>query len=396
MKDAWAMENRQITEAQYALLNLIGHSLFSMPLNLKTDIDWRAVASEAHAQSVLLLAFKDYPTLGMDEKLKQSLKAYFKKCTAANINCYNGHKHLHALLESNGIPYCIFKGPVSAGYYPDPMLRIMGDVDFYVTKENYERTKGVLLAHGYEILGDEDLLQHVTFHKATAHLELHVAPVAVPNENMRPLFLEYWSDICERASVVKDDFGEYVFPSAFHHGFILLTHFQKHLFFLGVGLRHLCDWAVFVNSFSNDSFVDLFEKRFKRAGLWRFAQVLSLIAVKHFGMEHKPWMGDDYAVADALLEDILRGGNFGKHADDGRKHEHIFVSHSQTSGARKSRLLTMFRNINAIVKSKWRIVEKCPLLYPVGWVYFPLNFLFRVLCGRARMNFFQSYKYICN
>ena len=386
------MNNKHITDAQSAVLNLIGHSLFSMPIDLKKDVDWRAVAKESRTQSVVLLAFRDYCALPIDDELKNSLKSYFKKCAAANINCYSGHKRLHTIMTENSIPYCIFKGPVSAWYYPDPLLRNMGDVDFYVSPENYDAAKAALLRDGFEISGEENLFHHVTFKKGASYFELHPCPVAVPNENMRPLFLEYWSDIFKTSYVVKDVFGEYVFPSAFLHGFILITHFQKHLFLSGIGLRHLCDFAVFVNSFSNEEFREIFEERFKRAGLWRFAKALSLIAVKYLGMERREWMGDDYAIADVLLVDILRGGNFGLAADADRGNEGMFVSHSKDGGAGKSRLLSMFRYMNKHVKNRWKIVEKCPLLYPVGWVYFTVRFLFRRIIGKVKVNLFKSYK----
>ena len=64
----------------------------------------------------------------------------------------------------------------------------------------------------------------------------------------------------------------------------------------GIGLRHLCDWAVFVDS------VDDFEKDFKdkltECGLYRFAQILTQLSSKYLGLKKQAW-------AEGVLDDSL-------------------------------------------------------------------------------------------
>jgi hypothetical protein len=100
--------------------------------------------------------------------------------------------------------------------------------------------------------------------KDAMRLEMHFAPIAKPSGYIGAIFEEYWSDICDKATLTKDVFSQYFLPSAFHHGFILLTHLRQHMIPVGVGLRHVCDWAVFVDSFSNEEFIAIFEERLKR------------------------------------------------------------------------------------------------------------------------------------
>ena len=52
-------------------------------------------------------------------------------------------------------------------------------------------------------------------------------------------------------------------PSHFHHGLNLLLHTNQHLLGEGLGLRHLCDWAVFAAGFSDEEFRELFEEKLK-------------------------------------------------------------------------------------------------------------------------------------
>ena len=203
--------------------------------------------------------------------------------------------------------------------------------------------------------------------------------------------MEYWQDILECAVLNDGDLAEYRGPSTFHHGFIILTHLQHHLFHEGVGLRHFIDWAVFANSFSNEEFLSIFEERLKKIGLFRLAQLLSLGAVKHLGMAHKEWMGDDYETADELLADIIYGGNFGR-KDKQRSYEGFFIAGRDEGDMQRGRLLQLFYSLNNVVRYHWKWAEKCVLLYPVGWVYFSARYLIRVLLGKRQMNLRDTYQ----
>ena len=382
------MKNIDLTKEQEVLFNLIGHGLFSAPLEISQNTDWSAVFRESIAQSVPLLAFKDLRDI---PELSEQMKNYLNKCMVANINCFRAHKYLHDIMTKNQIPYTIIKGPASARYYPEPLLRNMGDVDFYVAPEHLEAARKVFIDDGFEF-DDSEHGFHYGMNKGNMHLELHYAPIAAPKNEIGKIFLEYWSDICDKASLTQDVFSAYVLPSDFHHGFILLTHLKSHLISIGIGLRHVCDWAVFANSFSNEAFVETFEARLKRVGLWRFAQVISLAAVSFFGMPHKPWMGEDYETARALIEDIARSGNFGRRVKD-RGFESLFVSDYKSNNVvGKSRIARAFRSVNALVASRWKMAKKCPLLYPVGWVYFTARYLIRAMLGKRTLNLSENYK----
>lgn len=384
------METINMTEAQKALFNLVGHSLFSMPLDISSEVDWAEVLKEGIAQSVPLLAFKNIGELPIGAATSEMIRRYLKKCSETNYRCYKGHEYLHALMTKSGIRYSIIKGVASAYYYPDPAARSMGDVDFYVAPEDLERAKAVFEADGFEVK-ETDSEHHVCLKKGSMDMEMHFAPIAIPGDKMRPIFLEYWSDLCDKASLTKDVFSEYMLPSDFHHGFIMITHFQLHLMPNGVGLRHLCDFVVFANRFSDEDFRRVFEQRLKRVGLWRLAQIMSLAAVRYLGMPYKAWMGDDYATADALMLDIARGGNFGQR-EKSRSFEGVFIADYKATDLGKSRFTRVFRTMNKYVKDKWSAVRWCPLLYPVGWVYFSVRFLFKRITGRRKVSVVKSYK----
>jgi len=101
-------------------------------------------------------------------------------------------------------------------------------------------------------------------------------------------------------------------PTDFHHCFILLCHMAAHLTELGIGLRRLCDWAVFVHRVD----VSRWEEELRSCGLWHFAQVMSQLSAAYLGLPEQPWFGTaDEEYNARLMEDIFLGGYFGEKDD---------------------------------------------------------------------------------
>jgi len=376
-------------KVQKTLLSLLGHNLFSAPIVADHDTDWLGVLKESRMQSVFLLAFQNHKELSLDAETRAILEKKLMPYTVNNVRCFQDHTYLHSLLESNEIPYCILKGASSAHYYPNPLVRAMGDVDFFVPPNELEKATEVLTSVGFERT-DINHRYHRVFKKDRMHCEMHFEPIALPDGDMGEVFWEYWNEICSTSVLVKDEPAEFRMPSPFLHGFVLLTHFRSHLLSEGIGLRHVCDWVVFANSFSNDEFISVFEEKLKKVGMWKLAQILCLIAVEYMGMPYREWMGDDRDTARELLADILEGGNFGR-KDRQRAYEGFFISDGASDGRKNNRIIQAFKSLNRLVDSYWKGAKKFPLLYPVGWIWFSLRFLFRLVTGKRKVAVFDAY-----
>lgn len=379
-----------INEAQKTLLSLLGKNLFAVPFTPAPDTDWQAVFKESCMQSVVICAFNNHSELPLDPETRASVVKRIRKTTLSNIICFKNHSYVHSLMTGNDIPYCILKGAASAHYYDEPLCRCMGDVDFYVHPDDLERAQAVFEREGF-VRTDKNHLIHAVLKKDNVHCEMHFAPIAEPDGHVGEIYRKYWEDIRECSGIVCDHPAEYSAPSDFHHGLITLAHIQHHLVAEGVGLRHLCDWAVFVNSFSDEEFAVTFEERLKRVGLWRLARLLGLAASEYLGLPYKNWMGDERDLASELMNDILAGGNFGR-KDRQRQYEGLFISDRGKNGFESNRFAQVFRSLNRIVRSQWKIVEKLPLLYPVGWLYFSVRYLVRLLLGKRKLDIADTYK----
>lgn len=379
-----AEQNISLSKTEQILLDILGNALFHAGHVIGSHYDWNCVLREAYVQAVPRIVLSEIDSNMLDTELYSKIKRKTDQILANNIRVNREHANLHQRFVSAGIPYMILKGCASTAYYPDPMLRSMGDVDFLVLKSDIERAGRVLESEGFQAWGEKHIC-HIVYRKNMAHLEMHFEPSGIPYGRAGDLVREYLSDAIEMAIETDTEFGKMIMPSKFHHGLVLLLHTSHHLTGEGVGLRHLCDWAVFVDSLTDELFCELFEEKLKAIGMWKFAQILTQTAVHYLGCKEKKWVGkEEQEVTKAIILDIFAGGNFGK-KDIERSNESRIISNRGKSGiGRTSMFRQLFLSLNEVVRTRWGISKKCPVLLPIGWIFFGVKYLIWIVMGKRK------------
>ena len=361
------------------LFGLLSRTLFGSSFSPEEGVEWEAVFQESKKQAVAVQVFMNLNELsGCENVLKEQIQDYVFKRMMRNIRVHNQHTYMHKLLSTHGIPYVTLKGAASARYYPDPQSRSMGDVDFYVGPDNFDVGLRVFQEAGFEAC-DLDHICHVLLKKKPMHMEMHHIPAGVPDGPVGERIRMYLSNLVEQAILVEDRSVTCYCPSDFHHGLIMLMHLQHHLLSEGVGLRHLCDWAVFVRQYADQEFPRLFAQKLRAVGLWKLARSLSLCASMYLGLPEHSWMmeePEDLYVAASLMKDILAGGNFGS-KDRQRAYEGLFISNRGKDGVRNNRMRRGVQALTRITYSKCPWIRRFPLLLPVGWALAIIGYLIR-------------------
>ncbi|MBE5863904.1 MAG: hypothetical protein E7295_13790 [Lachnospiraceae bacterium] len=281
-------------EAEVALLNVLSKCLFENSTNMTVPGD---VMKEAKLQAVsTLIAVDEYQML------------------ANNMLVVSAHEEITRLLE--GIPFVTVKGFASAYYYPQPLKRPMGDVDVYVDPQYYDDVIAVITTNGF-VKQENHQERHLAFRKNEIVYEIHNSLKGVPDSVGRPVVNDkvnkaldvFMESLVPSARKVKAQKGEVIIPDDYHHGVIMLMHIAGHLLESGgIGLRHICDWAVYARQVS----LEPFQKELKELGLWKFACQLTALCTRYLGLEEMPWAGHwDDAFLEEFMEDILKAGNFG-------------------------------------------------------------------------------------
>lgn len=385
-----------MNDVQSLLLQVISAALFNKKAPDIAADQLMPLVDESKAQAVYPLAFSV-----LDSQLKEKLspeqyadcsEEFFRYAIAGTQN-FAEHSELHELMTANDMPYVAMKGFASAMYYPEPSLRSTGDVDFLVNAEELERAGKLLESDGFVVdHGDEDDGIHIAYTRPPMSIwELHRSVNGVPSGEVGEKIQQEMDRAIDTAGLVSLEEVTCRVPDKLHHGLIMLLHTASHLTSEGVGLRHLCDWVVFASALSDGEFREIFEKKLKRFGLWRFAQALTLLGIRYLGAPKRVWALEavesrkvDDETLSGLMNDILSGGNFGT-KDRNRYREIKYISdrgeHTVSSGGI---LRQGLRTMNQKVYADYRTIEKHKILLPVGYFAEGGKYIGLLLTGKRK------------
>lgn len=385
-----------MNDVQSLLLQVISAALFGKKApNVAAD-RLIPLVDESKAQAVYPLAFSV-----LDSQLQEKLTAeQYTKCSEeffryaiADTQNFAEHGELHELMTANEMPYVAMKGLASAMYYPEPSLRSMGDVDFLVEKENVSRAGKLLESIGFAVdHGEEDDGIHIAYTRQPMSIwELHHSVNGIPNNEVGVIIRAEMDKAISTAETAEVDGSVCRLPDNLHHGLTMLLHTASHLTSEGVGMRHLCDWVVFASALSDAEFREIFEKKLKSFGLWRFAQALTLLGIRYLGAPNRVWTLEaveshklDDTTLEGLMNDILSGGNFGT-KDRNRYREIKYISDRSEGTVGKNGIFRQgFKAMNDKVRRDYKTIGKHKALLPVGYLAEGGKYLGLLLTGKRK------------
>ena len=382
------MYELKLTKEQKIVLHLTARSICEDPSSAvlsKTEIegaDWEEVMKEAIEQAVPLATFDALSIY--KEDIPKPVYAHWKNVAMSvlrsNFIVAQSQADLIALLGEK-YPYIILKGLSAGAYYPNPELRALGDVDFLINPTQQQELEGVLLQAGYQkSLGDHP--NHVVFRKPKAHLEMHFEVAGVPygwqGEEVRAFLKDAVFQPQKRVQAV----GEFNTPSDINHGLILLLHMQHHMLGEGFGLRHLCDWAVFVaKTYKEKYWEETLIPFLKKIGLFTYTAIMTKTSAKYLHIPCPEWATSaDDETCDEIMGDILTGGNFGQ-KDMNRAKSGMLISEHGKSGTSHGALYNLAHALHKNVL-RTACVKKLPILYPFVYIWKACRFLFLSMIGK--------------
>ncbi len=372
-----------LTKEQNLLIDVLSEVLFPTGKTLSADgADFLKLWNESQLQTVSVLVFNKIPLISFSDEAVSFVKNNLNNWFLKNILIAREHTHLHKMLEDAGIPYVIIKGMASARFYPDDLMRMMGDVDFLVKECDMEKVHNLLTADGYTARKTEHS-HHITYNKNGIRAEMHFLPPGIPQGKTGDRLKAYFENITDEAKEASSSVGSITVPSDFHHGLLLLLHTIHHLTGDGLGLRHLCDWAVFVSAFGEADFREMFEEKLRLTGMWEFTKILTKTCEMFLGT---PCILKNNDAKEEncirLILDIFSSGNFGQKSED-RSHESLLISSKNEKGIKeKSLFLQGINSVSEIVYRNWPFVRKYKILLPLGWLFFGGRYIFRSLTGK--------------
>ena len=295
----------------------------------------------------------------MPEDVRAKWKAAEDMQLVRYIRYLNAQGELTALMDAEGIPFIVLKGLAAGVNYRDPSKRAMGDIDFIVPQELFEKTREVLLKAGYHPGVDNPYYtRHVAYNKSGVHFELH-HHFSHEDRDVEEFITR---GLEERREVVIDG-TRFTMADRLDNGIVLLDHMKTHLK-SGLGLRQVIDWMMYVErELDNEFWKGSFEAAATSVRLDKLARTVTRMCQLYMGLrsDNISWCSDaDAQTCADLLECLLSSGNFGRRNGDGGKIEMVRASMKQDG---------IFHRLQIAGESNWQAYKKHKWLKPFCWIY---------------------------
>jgi len=304
------------------------------------NIDYTAILQLAEEQSVVGLATAGLEHVA-DVKVPQEWLLQF---VGETLQIEQQNKDMNSFLcrliekmRTAGIYTLLVKGQGVAQCYEKPLWRASGDVDLFLSDDNYNKAKDLLIPLASEVekeyVGAKHLGMTVDGWVVELHGTLHVGLSKrinrVLDDILRDTFyggnVRSWNNNGTQVFLLgKENDVVYVF-----------VHFLNHFYKGGIGLRQICDWCRLLWSFKDSLNYELIESRIRKMGLMSEWKVFGAFAVEYIGMpvDAMPMFDPSFTFQDSrfkrkverIKDFILMSGNFGHNRDMSYYSKYPFV-----------------------------------------------------------------------
>lgn len=223
-------------------------------------------------------------------------------------------------MREKGIYLLLVKGQGIAQCYERPLWRASGDVDFFLSNDNYEKAKQYLLPLSTGNKPERLYSKEMGMSIEPWYVEVHGTLRTGLSTQVDKAIDSVQNDVFYGGEVRSWMNGntQVFLPAPNSDVFFVFTHFVKHFYKEGgVSIRQLCDWCRLLWTFKEKINIELLEKRIKRSGLIGEWKGFATVAVDYLGMpvEAMPLYSDDVKwkkKAEKILAFILKGGEWRK------------------------------------------------------------------------------------
>ena len=326
-----------------------------IPNSLK-EADWKELYAIAQKQALLGVLFHGIQRLpkelAPEQKLLMQWMVMAEMIRKQNIRLFLDSVKVCKNFENEGFANCILKGQGNALLYPDPYMRTPGDIDIYLSGGRRKIMKYVDQVCPNQVMR----YHHVDFPVMKTAIEVHFTPsymfFPVHNRRMQKWFKEVMGEQCNHRVSLPDGYGEIHVPQVSFNVIYILSHLHRHIFTEGIGLRQLLDYYFVLLKWHTDltnltdsnkslpqmtlinTDLDALRHKLKYLGLWKFAQAVMFVMKEVFGLsEDRMIVPMDEREGRFLLDEIMRGGNFGQYdtrlgskENEGKLHRYLRMS----------------------------------------------------------------------
>lgn len=212
----------------------------------------------------------------------------------------------------------LVKGQGIAQCYERPLWRSCGDVDLLLSHDNYDKAKDLLVPLASSVETEWSYQKHLSMTIDQWVVELHGSLRTQLSSKVDRLIDQTQKAVFYGGQVRSWMNGktQVFLPSADNDVIFIFTHFLKHFYKGGLGLRQICDWCRLLWTYRDSLNHGLLESRIRKAGLMSEWKAFGAFAVEVLGMPEEAM--PMYSPADRwkrkamrIQDFILVSGNMG-------------------------------------------------------------------------------------
>ncbi len=214
----------------------------------------------------------------------------------------------------------LLKGFGLAQYYPQPHLRMWGDIDLYVGQKNYHKACSALRAvfpdTPHNAVEGEDY-KHYNLDFPNTALEIHRISMAFHHPKDRRYYEHLENKYLTKDGPTFDLEGlKITTPEETFNLFFVFLHAWHHFEGTGMNMKQLCDIAMLLHAKRKAIKIEKLHEMLRKLCLLEVWQLLMYIMVHYLGVsqEECPFYTDACKErADLLFERIMKEGSARKH-----------------------------------------------------------------------------------
>lgn len=318
-----------LSYTQQALLELVRAGLWEKDAHLlpygKWDINEIMRLAEEQAMVGLVTAGLEHV---QDVKIPQeSLLQFVEQTLQLESRNKSMNKFIAVLTEKmrgKGIHTVLVKGQGITQCYKRPLWRSCGDVDLYFNKNDFVKAREYLRPFAQKIDPDNNIAEHINMVMKDSGWAVEIHANQYTELSFR---LDHGLDIIHRrifdngeVRVWKNDQTNVYIPSPTNDVQIVFTHFLKHFYKGGLGLRQICDWCRLLWTFRGEIEIATLTTDLHSMGLLNEWRAFTALAIDYLGMpviamplydQDKKWSKK----ASYIMSFLLESGNFGHNRD---------------------------------------------------------------------------------
>ena len=222
-------------------------------------------------------------------------------------------------LRNVGVYSLLVKGQGIAQCYERPLLRACGDVDLLLDADNFEKAKAFLLPYATNVKSENASFECFI---GPWKLELHGILHTRLSSRIDGFIDEVQNDTIAggKVRVWKNGDTDIYLPGVDNDVIFIFTHFLKHFYKGGLGLRQICDWCRLLWTYRDKIDVALLTARLKEMRLMSEWKAFAAYAVDFLGMPAEAMPLYDASAcwsrkARRIHRFLLKVGNFGHNRD---------------------------------------------------------------------------------